>query len=250
MCDHCHFPPPKTENRRSFLWKVAGAAAGASLLGVTRVAAQTPAPPIDATSWARLITPGPYWTYHSEAEPQLVNFIRRETKLKVSGHSTVRASLLEQLCASRFLFTNNLTAVRDPQELLNLREYLYRGGFIYIDTCVRGDITPSFGAYYRLHLSLFAHLAPDSEVRLLPSDHPIFRTFFPIQQGSIPSGEEAKTNPRWKGAVEALYGVFDDDRMIALLSLDHLFCGWTDNSQKESMALRQIANIYGYAMMH
>jgi Domain of unknown function (DUF4159) len=248
MCDHCHFPAKETLSRRSFVRKIAGAAGAVGLLGATRARAQEDAPPIENAGWARLITATPYWAFHRENDPLVVNFIREKAQLEIGSPSLVEASQLDQLCASRFLFSNNLTAVRDPRELLNLREYLYRGGFIYVDTCVRTDVTPSFGAYYRRHLELFTHLVPGSQVTLLPPEHPIFHAYFPVEKWSIPSGAHLDGDPQWAGAREALYGVFDDDRMIALLSLDHLLCGWPNSLNRRPAALRQIANIYGVAL--
>jgi hypothetical protein len=250
MCDQGHFPAGETETRRSFARKLAGAAGAVGLLGATRAAAQEAAAQIEDAAWARLITATPYWAFHRENDPVLVDFIRDEAKLKIGRPSTVAAARLDQLCASRFLFTNNLAAVHEPHELLNLREYLYRGGFIYVDTCVRSDVTPSFGAYYGRHLALFTHLVPESQVTLLPPEHPVFHAHFPVDKWATPSDSHANDDPQWAGAREALYGVFDDDRMIALLSLAHLLCGWPNNPGKRPAALRQIANIYGFAMSH
>jgi hypothetical protein len=247
MCEHCHLPAGPQETRRSFVRKMAAATVAAGLFGATRSRAQTAAPAIAGANWARLITSAPYWHLHRENDPHIVDFVREKTKLEISGHSEVRASRLDELCASRFLHTNNLAAVRDPHELLNLREYLFRGGFIYVDTCVRADVTPNFGRYYLEHRTLFQHLVPEAQVLCLPSDDPIFRAYFPVQ---IPAGKHPANDPQWSGLDESLYGVFDDDRMIALLSLAHLFCGWPDNPGKQPRALRQITNIYGYAMTH
>ncbi len=228
--------------------KIAGAAGAIGLLGATRAAAQETAPQIENAGWARLATATPYWAFHRENDPLVVDFIRDEARLEIGRPSIVRASELDDLCASRFLFTNNLAAVRDPHELLNLREYLYRGGFIYVDTCIRTDVTPSFGAYYRQHLALFTHLVPGSQVTLLPPEHPIFHAYFAVKKWATPSDGPPNDDPQWAGAREALYGIFDDDRMIALLSLDHLFCGWPNSANRRPMALRQIANIYGVAL--
>ncbi len=83
----------------------------------------------------------------------------------------------------------------------------------------------------------------------LASVHPIFHTQFPIEESSS-STQLSPGDPRWKGAAEALYGVYDDDRMVMLLSQLHLQCGWRENPAKQERKMKQIANIYVYAMTH
>ena len=183
MCDHCHSSPPPPETRRTFLRKVAGAVATAALLGSTRARAQEVLSPAAKTAWGRLITPNPIWNFHRDQDPQLAHFIRTETTLKIAPTSDpVTPADLDQLCAYSFIFSNYLAEVFDPGDLLNLQEYLYRGGFIYVDACTNPHATPNFLVFYERHLALFAHLAPGSEVRRLPSNHPIFRAYFPVDE--------------------------------------------------------------------
>jgi hypothetical protein len=254
MCDHCHFPEPVRETRRSFLRKLAGGAVSAALVGNTRAAAQGKQPQVAKAGWARLVTSSPYWNFHQDRDPTQIEFIQQNTHLKIDPTVySVKPSSLDGLCAFPFIFTNNLTAVRNVGDLANIREYLYRGGFIYIDGCVNLNVTPSFSIFYKQHLALLAHLVPGSQVLQLPSSHPIFRERFPMDERvfvAVPGAPATDTSPQWQGAIPALYGVFDDDRMVALLSLEHLLCGWPDNPGKMPNALREITNIYVYALAH
>ena len=244
MCDHCLFSEPDPGTRRSFLKKVAATAAFAGLSGVTRAAAKADAPQAGHTGWARLVTPSPYWDIHNGHDPIMGDFIRRETTLKLDPvYYPVEPAKLDRLCAFPFIFTNNLAVVRNERELLNIREYLYRGGFIYIDGCVNAQVTPSFKVFYEQHMALFQRLLPGCEIRKLQSNHPIFRAYFPVNEHDL--------NTYFVGdRVPALYGVIDDDRMIMLLSLEALQCGWPQDPEKMKVDMKQIANIYVYALAH
>ena len=249
MCDHCHFPRPPGESRRSFLRKVAGAAAAAGVLGVTRVAAQD-SPRVGVSGWARLVTPGLYWNMHQNQDSILAGFIRSEITLNRDPTCySVSPGSLDRLCSSPFIFTTNLARVRDPQHLLNLREYLYRGGFIYIDGCVNTFATPNFRDFFRAHTALFSHLVPGSQIRRVPSSHQIFQAYFQVQESELLHGTpNGAPIPNRDAELKGLFGVYDDDRMVMLFSLEHLQCGWPQNAEWAQIAMREIANIYVYAL--
>jgi Domain of unknown function (DUF4159) len=248
MCDDCHFRKPLGETRRSFLWKLAGGAvASAGLLGGSRAVAQMAAPAGRASPWARLVTPDPQWQVHRLQDIQLTDFIRRTTPVEIPLQPLVVGPQSVQLLAgSPFLFSTNLAGINDPRQLGQIREYLGGGGFVYIDGCI--TTTASFQDFHERHLKLFDILLEGVQVRRLAANHPIFHTQFPIEERQLPT--QPPGDPRWKGAAEALYGVYDDDRMVMLLSQLHLQCGWRDNPAKQERKMRQIANIYVYAMTH
>jgi Domain of unknown function (DUF4159) len=245
MCDHCPLPASPGETRRGFLRKLAGAAATASLLGSTRTAAQENSPPAVANSgWARIWTRHPEWDVHSDREERLIDFIRRDRELKFTTKLGVaHPSNLEDLCKTPFLFSFDLTAMDDPQEWTNLREYLYRGGFLYLDNCVH--VSPDMQAFRHDHLLRLTRLLPASEMRRLSPEHPIYRARYPIKLDQLPGDQ--KTSAEQHGA---LYGVFDDNRMVALLSLAHLFCGWPENPGIVEACMKQLTNIYVYSRAH
>jgi hypothetical protein len=161
--------------------------------------------------------------------------------------TTVAPTRLADLCAFPFIFSNHLAALSDASQLSNLREYLYRGGFIYLDGCDDYTVNPSFRVFHEQHIALFARWLPGSQVRLLPPQHPIFRSIFPVTESSVIS-KAGPHDPKWAGASQALYGVFDDDRMIILLSQLHLRCAWGVDRDNTELKMRQAANIYAYAM--
>jgi hypothetical protein len=213
---------------------------------VFAVAAQAPTRKGDANpsrsgrvGWARLVTGSSSWTVHSANDPVLAEFIRNQSNLNIDPTCyPADPGNLAQLCAYPLIFTNNLTDVRDPRQLANLREYLRRGGFIYIDRCVNVSFSLPQEPFYERHLALFAQLLPGSEVRRLPDDHELFHCYFE------PAREHASHEPGHNG----VYGVYDRGRMVALLSLANFQCGWPQSRDRGVESMKMIANIYVYAM--
>ena len=250
MCELCPLPPPSGETRRRFLMKLAaGLAVSAGMLSTRRAFGQGPSMAGTQTGWARLITPSLFWKLHGEQDPVLANFIRKEAHLNLDpkGYSVDPANL-DELASFPFVFTNDLAAVVDPKQLDNIREYLKRGGFFYIEGCLDHRVTRSFTAYLASHQALFTKLVPGSEIRQLPPEHPIFKAYFPMAESQLGLIDIAPDDHRWQGAPQALYGVFDQARMISLVSLDHLQCEWLTKPDKIPSCAKQIANIYVYAM--
>jgi hypothetical protein len=245
MCRQCPPFPPPPETRRAFLRKLSGAVAGAGLLGATRVLAQGDPPEVARAGWARLVTDEREWDFHGDRDSQFASAmaasIIQKTGVKFSSTIYhVTPGNLNQLCAHPVILTNELTAVNDEKDWENIREYLYRGGFIYIDACVH--VTPDLKSFRQEHLSRLTALLPGSEIRRLSPKHPIFSACFPIDL-SVLHGDPQDP----PGESRAMYGVYDDDRMVALLSLAHLFCGWPQEPSTVEIKMEQIANTYVYA---
>lgn len=189
--------------------------------------------------WARLVTGSSSWTVHSANDPMLADFIRSQSRLNIDPTCyPASPANLAQLCAYPLIFTNNLTDVHDARQLANVREYLRRGGFIYIDRCVNLSFSLPQEAFYERHVALFARLLPGSEVRRLPDEHELFHCYFE------PRREHASRESGHNG----VYGVYDRGRMVALLSLANFQCGWPQSGDRGVESMKMIANIYVYAM--
>ena len=78
--------------------------------------------------WGRLVTESSTWSVHGGNDTSLADFIRTETSLNIDPACySVEVKSVDDLCTYPFIFTNNLTNVRNPKYLANLREYLHRG---------------------------------------------------------------------------------------------------------------------------
>ncbi|HEX2854381.1 MAG TPA: DUF4159 domain-containing protein [Opitutaceae bacterium] len=199
--------------------------------------------------WARLVTPNTAWNRHADADPTLTQFIRRETSLNIdpTWYSADPASV-EQLCSYPLLFTNNLTDVKDPAHWKNLTEYLQRGGFLFIDSCINLGITPDPDRFLERHIALMKTIAPKAVVRELPKNHEIYRNYFVMSETPPHTFHQNVFRKNW--AKHGLYGVFEGDRMISLIDLSGLQCGWagTHTRPHAEQCMKMVVNIYVYTM--
>lgn len=192
-------------------------------------------------AWARLVTESSSWKVHQANDPLLADFIRRHSTLNLEPKCyPADSGQLVDLCGYPFIFTNNLTDVHSPERLANVREYLLRGGFIYIDRCVNPRFSLEQEPFYRRHLDWFKRLIPSCTIRELPRTHEIFRCYFSIK-GDVRAGTGG-------GHHDGIYGVYDQGRMVALLSLANYQCGWPNSADHGVNRMEMIANIYVYAM--
>jgi hypothetical protein len=236
--------------RRAFHWLY--------VLTTSALSAATPpsgAMPADSdfrggrVGWARLVTPSVHWRRHAQADPTLSNFIRAETSLNMDPQwYSADPADVKQLGVYPLIYTNNLTDVRDRRQRSNIQEYLRRGGFMVIDSCINLSVTSDPDRFLAQHTALFGELLPEAQVRPLPATHAIYRQYFPMRETPPHSYFQQRYDPKW--ARHGLYGVFEGDRMFALVSLSGLQCGWDKfgppGHDKECM--KMLVNIYVYAM--
>lgn len=221
------------------------------LLGMATVetagAASAPKPRGGRVGWARLITPSGQWDIHSDRDPDLAEFIRKQTSLNIDPTwNAVDAGDLEKLCAYPFIYAKDLSRVMSQHDLGNIGEYLRRGGFILIDPC---SATASFSAdsFLRQHGELFSRLLPGSTVRELPDSHEIFRCYFTVTVDDLFSPDMIRAGAS-KPPKIGMLGVFQGDRLIAVISVSGLECGWPQTPGRTPGCMKAIVNTYVYAM--
>jgi hypothetical protein len=226
------------------IFRIVGVIAFTSVLALAQDSAPTTRG--GRVAWGRLRTPSPSWDVHSPNDSLLAAFIHKQTSLNIDPTCyPADPAQLDQLCRYPFIFTNNLMNVSDAKQLANLREYLHRGGFLYIDRCVNLAMSIPQEPFYSGHLALFAQLLPEAKIRELPETHEIYNSYF-----SLDVAERAELLSHRQGQHQGIYGVYVDGRMVALISLAHFQCGWPQSRPKEAASMKMIANIYVYAMTH
>jgi hypothetical protein len=156
---------------------------------------------------------------------------------------------LDDLCAYPFIFSTGLRPVADPAALENLSEYLLRGGFLLVDSCINIQITPDPDEFLAANSAVFRSLLPRCEIRRLPEDHPVYSNYFAPRERPPRTYFENRYNPAW--ARHGLYGVHVGERLASLISLSGLQCGWdrmTSPPGHPEECMRMVVNIYAYAM--
>lgn len=203
--------------------------------------------------WARLRTPDEYWERHSESDYRLSTFIRRETSLNMDPTwYSVSVENLEEMSRYPFIFVNSLASVRSAKARANLTEYFNRGGFFVVDACINKTINPDPAKFLANNKAVFSALIPGCEIKPLPNDHEIYSCFFTMDEKPPHTYHEARYDRRW--AQHGLYGVYVKDRIVSVITLSGLQCGWSGvratrtNHAQECMEM--MLNIYVYAMTH
>ncbi|MEX0819091.1 MAG: DUF4159 domain-containing protein [Pirellulaceae bacterium] len=113
---------------------------------------------------------GNQWDVHRAAVQHLTERVEQRWRRDLSWQTIdVRAAALEDLLQTPVLFISGRKAFEltaDQKE--HLRQYISQGGFIFAEACCNGD------GFDRSFRALMSELFPDSSLRLLPEDHPVW----------------------------------------------------------------------------
>ena len=195
--------------------------------------------------WGRLETSNSIWAIHSDHDAQLAAFIQEQTSLNIdpAWHS-VKADEVEQLCTYPLIYAKDLSDLRES-ELVNLGEYLRRGGFLLIDPC--SARVRSMDDYLQRHREIFVRMLPEMEMQKLPEDHPIFGCYFKVTKENLITEDMLRLGaPRPTDS--GTYGVYYRGRMVTVLTTVGLECGWPNTPQRIPGCMKMIVNMYVYAM--
>jgi len=202
--------------------------------------------------WARLQTQDPWWARHASADPRLLRFIHDNTTLNIDPEWYVaNVESLRQMTGYPFLFSSGIQQVADDQGRQNIREYLQRGGFIFIDSCINTDVNPDPDAFFNAQVNTLQAILPKVKVERLPDDHAIYRSCFEMKDGLPHTYMENVYNPAW--AKYGLYAVYSEKRFVGLISLSGLQCAWAGNGPSEEHrinCMKMMVNIYVYVVEH
>jgi len=139
-----------------------------------------------------------------------------------------------------------------PKQILNLREYLLRGGFLFIDDFWG---TWEWDSFYRA----FSKVFPDKPIVELKKDHQIFRAFYDIDGPQmIPRVSNPDNYPEQDVDVAINRAILDDDgRVMVLINWNSdIGDGWEHTyhpmypTQYANMAYRLGINYLMYALTH
>ncbi len=145
--------------------------------------------------------------------------ISRATSVKVAKDPNVFALGDPDIFSYPFLFmAGHYGPILNDEEVANLREHLTRGGFLFATSCCgNASFTINFEREMR-------KIFPDSELKLLPPEHPVFTTFYTIKEAKCLFGaSETDTNM----VRPLLKGIDVDGRTVVIFSPVALTCGWT-----------------------
>ncbi len=146
------------------------------------------------------------WDVHRAAVQHLTNRVEQSWRRDLTWQTIdVRAATLEDLLQSPILFVSGREAFElTADQKANLRQYVSQGGFIFAEDCCNGE------GFDRSFRALMSELFPDSTLRLLPEDHPVWYA-------------EVKVNPKY---LRPLLGIDACCRTSVVYCPKDLSCYW------------------------
>ena len=230
-------------SRRRFLQKLM---AGAIFLPGAAWAVATNRLKAEPVDWVRLATPNPDWQIHSDRDAALARFIRDHTSLDISkSPDSADPTHLDQLCRHPFIYVKDLRHVGDAAQLDNIAEYLRRGGFMCVDPCATEAVNPDMEVFLRANRAIFERMFPGVKIQKLPETHGVYTCYFKLSRSDIYTPDMGNLA---RCANYGLYGVSLDDRMISVISMYGLQCGWPQTPMRTAGCMKFILNLYVYAM--
>jgi Domain of unknown function (DUF4159) len=200
--------------------------------------------------WARLKTASASWHRHARSDPDMLDYVRRNTTLNIDPLSYwADVGNLDQMCAYPLLFSEGTHWITDPAQQRNIGEYLRRGGFLLIDSCIA--VNHDADAYFRSEAGFILSVLPEAEIRLIPNSDDIFHCFFDMQKGIPHTFYNNIFDPDW--AAYGLHGIYYKGRLVAVISLSGLQCGWDRMVAPRGHyieCMKMLVNIYTYALTH
>lgn len=178
------------------------------------------------------------WYANPTSLPNLIKFCNANigTKLKAKP-ATVELSSPDLFSYPFVHATGHGNVVFSDAEVINLRNYMFSGGFVHFDDNYGMD------QYIRKEIK---KVFPDHELVEIPANHPIFQKPYSFPAGLPKIHEHDGKRPQ-------AFGIFVDNRLVFLYTYEcDLGDGWEDqevhNDPKEirEKALKMGANIINY----
>lgn len=230
---------------RPFLLVAAFAAHGLS--GTVATPSPQPRPEPDSSAYtlriAQLIAGDRFDAFHPGALTSLLEEVAQVTATPVHPDPEVLTSFEDEALLRHPIVYANYADRPDwsltPAERTNLKNFLDRGGFLFIDAGINADFLRGNVAYGQRHSygawevtpdleELFADLYPRESFQPLPRSHEIFRAFY----SGLPDAEtlpetvrEYVVNEKWPQGTYSFMGLYIDGR-LAVLATPIIAMGW------------------------
>ncbi len=180
---------------------------------------------------------GADWYNDPEVIPNLVKFIKKYVNIPLEEKQAVVKPSSKDIFKYPIIYmTGHGNVYFSDADAKNLRDYLEKGGFLYVDDDYGLD-----QAFRREIKKVF----PDKELEEVPLDHPIFNIYWKFDK--LPKIHMHDGKP------PKAYGIFIGDRLVLLYTYEsNVSDGWTDRHgdpiEVQEMALKFGMNIVLYAL--
>jgi hypothetical protein len=188
---------------------------------------------------------------------------------------TADSNSLEEMSQYPFIFMHaEQYPILSAQQRKNIREYILRGGFLYIDDCLYrgGKELPEGGwgtLFFDAMMKIMPDILPEAKFYTLQPDHEIFRIYYktpwffsPYRGGranELPDGRfvimessRAISRQEFEKSHYTFHGIEYKNRLVGIITGTDLHCDWSGRYGKEQavIANEMMINIYLYAMTH
>ncbi len=188
---------------------------------------------------ARVKYSGGDWYNDPSILPNLANEINKRTTLKVATEqATVGLSSLELFDYPFIFLTGHKEIKMSREEISNLRKYLIKGGFLYVDDDYGMDKS------FRREI---AKVFPEMKFEELPFTHPIYHSFYNLLE--LPKIHKHNEKPPQS------YGIWYQGRLVIFYTYEtNISDGWAnpevhnDPPTKREEAFKVGINIVLYAL--
>ncbi len=182
------------------------------------------------------------WYNDPSAEPNLLDFVRKNTNILVDARYEYVDLATDDLFQYPLIFlTGHGNLQFSETEVKKLRAYLENGGFLYIDDDY------GLNDYIRKEMK---KVFPDQNFAELPYSHPIYNCHFRFPNGLPKIHEHDNKAPEG-------FGLFSNGRLCVFYTVEsNPSDGWADPEvhkdppEKREQALKMGTNIIVYALTH
>ena len=186
------------------------------------------------------------WDINLDYDLDFLNAVNEMTTLK--AEVKVNAVSFDNLTEATkypmvFIHTEGEPKLSD-KEVKNLREYMLRGGLLWVDDCVLDKTGDYF--FKGMKEELETRIFPGKKLELLPITHEIYHTQYEFPEGL----------PYFQGVNHGGGGLSDDKgRLMVFLCATDVHCGWSKKDKyfgekKLLDAYKMGINIIMYALTH
>ncbi|HHI88121.1 MAG TPA: DUF4159 domain-containing protein [Candidatus Cloacimonetes bacterium] len=183
------------------------------------------------------------WYNNTSVIPNLCDEINSRTLIKASPEQAIVSLKNNSILNHPFLYlTGHGNISFSEEECTNLRNYLEKGGFLYVDDDY------GLNEYFRRE---FAKVFPEKELQELPATFPIFDCYYTFSNGLPKVHEHDGKRPQ-------AFGLFDDyGRLMVLYTYEtNISDGWAspevhkDPPHIREQAFKMGINIVFYVLTH
>lgn len=189
--------------------------------------------------------------------PNLLESLRNKQGLDISDRPQIVKLGDKGLFDSPvFFITGHYRFPIGDREIDQIREFIRRGGFAYIEDCGGLDqYLQIYGSFFDQMHEVLQKAFPEGRFVVLPNDHDIYRhphlfphglpNFFGRNNDGRPPDTPGKIRKHQGGE-----GFYVGNVMVAFLGDGDTCCGWTGCTESGEAPFKMAANVLVYAMTH